>query len=50
VPFLAWEAYYNFYLAVGAPFAFWEAEILKIKGQETLSRSHNNLNTTDNNI
>jgi hypothetical protein len=38
----------NFYHAVGVPFAFWEADFHKIKGKETLSISHNDLNTTDN--
>jgi hypothetical protein len=36
----------NFYFTLRAPFAFWEADFHKIKGRETLSRSHNDLNTT----
>jgi hypothetical protein len=39
----------HFYLTFGAPFALGEAEFYKMKGRKTLSRSHNNLNTTDNN-
>jgi hypothetical protein len=45
--FLAWEDYHNFYLAFGASYASWEVGFHKIKGKETLSRSHNNLNTAD---
>jgi hypothetical protein len=40
----------NFYLALGAPLAFWEADFHKIKVRETLSRSYNKLNTTDNRV
>jgi hypothetical protein len=35
----------NFYLAFWTPFAFWEADLHKMKGRETLSISHNDLNT-----
>jgi hypothetical protein len=34
---------------LGAPFAFWEADIHKIKGRGKLSRSHKDLNSTDDN-
>jgi hypothetical protein len=37
----------NFYLALGATFAFGEADFHKIKDREPLSRSHNNINTAD---
>jgi hypothetical protein len=48
MPFLSWEDYYKFYLAFRAPFSFGEEDFHKIKGRETLSRSHD-LNTTDSN-
>jgi hypothetical protein len=53
MPFWTWLDYhYNFYLAFGAPFAFLGCILYfhKIKGKETLSRSHNNLNPTDDNL
>jgi hypothetical protein len=40
----------HFYLAFGAPLALGEADFHKIKGRETLSKSHNDLNTTDGNV
>jgi hypothetical protein len=46
---LAWEDYHNFCLACWALFAFWEEDFYKIKDRETLSRSHNDFNTTDDN-
>jgi hypothetical protein len=38
--------YINFYLAFWVPFYFWEAYFHKIKGRETFSRPHKDLNTT----
>jgi hypothetical protein len=32
---------------LGAPFAFWEPDFQKTKDRETLSRSHNNLNKSN---
>jgi hypothetical protein len=40
----------HFCLAFWAPFAFGEADFHKIEGRETLSRSHNYLNTMDDNM
>jgi hypothetical protein len=37
------------YASSGAQFAFWEEYFHKMKSRETLNRSHNDLNTTDNN-
>jgi hypothetical protein len=39
-----------FYLVLWAQFAFGEADFYKIKDRETLSRSHNDLNTSDGNV
>jgi hypothetical protein len=47
VPFIAWEDYHNFYFAFGASFGFWEAYFHFWEGRETLSRSHKDLNSTD---
>jgi hypothetical protein len=47
---LAWEDYHNFYFALGAYFAFGEANFHKIRCRKTLSRSHNGWNTTDYNM
>jgi hypothetical protein len=47
--FLAWEDYHNFYHAFWKSFTSWEKDLYKIQGRETLSISHNNLNTIDNN-
>jgi hypothetical protein len=47
---LAWEDYYSFYLTFGALFAFWEADFHTVKGREALSRPHNDLITTDDNV
>jgi hypothetical protein len=45
------EDYCNFYLALGAPFAWGEVQnFTKLKGRETLRRSYSDLNTTDNNM
>jgi hypothetical protein len=46
---LSYWAASNFYFAVWAPFAFWEAEFQKIKSRAILSRLHNHLTTTDDN-
>jgi hypothetical protein len=50
MPFLTWEDYLNFYLAFWLSNAFEEAYFHKIKGTETLSRAHKDLNTTDDTI
>jgi hypothetical protein len=47
MPFWAWGDYHNSFLGFWAPYAFWEADFHKIKGRETLIRSHNDLKTTD---
>jgi hypothetical protein len=48
--FFSWEVFHNVYFSFGESFAFWEEYFHKIKGRETLSRSHNDLNTTDDNV
>jgi hypothetical protein len=48
-PFMAWGDYHNWYLDFWALFAFGEADFNKITGRETLSRSHKDLNTTEDN-
>jgi hypothetical protein len=40
----------QFDLAFEAPFAVWEADFHKSKSREILSRSHNDLNTSDDNV
>jgi hypothetical protein len=40
---------HSLYFAFGALLAFGEADFHKIKDRETLSRSHSDLNTTDDN-
>jgi hypothetical protein len=47
--FLPWEEYHNVHFAFWTPFAFWKAGFHKIKGREIRSRSHDDLNTTDDN-
>jgi hypothetical protein len=50
MPFGVGEEHYYFYLAVPwVPLSFGKAGFQKIKGRETLNRSHNDLNTTDDN-
>jgi hypothetical protein len=42
--------YINIYLDLGAHLLLGTAGFHKIKGRKTLSRSHNDLNTTDDNV
>jgi hypothetical protein len=47
--FITSRKHIQFSLAFGTLFVFCEAEFHKIKNRETLSRSHNDFNTTNNN-
>jgi hypothetical protein len=49
-PFLAWEDYHNFYLALQAPLVFREADVHKNKCRETRRKSHDDSNITDENV